>query len=107
MNKSSFTAFVTEQTPYNSALAKALRNFKQDISFSELNVGLLLDFENYLYSTQTISIDDIHSYFKELESCTALAVSKGFANSATNPFTEFQPKSTTQAITEDLERINW
>lgn len=104
----SFTAFVAEQTrTIDSALLKWLRNFKQDISFSELSVDLLIDFENYLYSTQVISIDDIHSYFKELENCTALAVSKGFVNSATNPFTEFQPKSTTQAITEDLERINW
>lgn len=68
-----------------------LKEFKNNVEFSDINVSFLQDFERYLY-TKDLGVNSVYKYFKNIKTYVNLAISKGLHDANDYPFPKLKLK---------------
>ncbi len=79
------------KTVQNTTLTR-LKEFRNDILFTEMNFDLLSDFERFL-TKKELGLNTIHKYFRHLKKFYNLAINKGLAELNSYPFRKFKVKT--------------
>lgn len=90
------------------ATLRALKEFRAEILFAEVNFDFLTSFERHLYGKE-LGINTINKYFRHIKRYVNLAIDKELFDLNRYPFRNFKPKSETahrEYLTpEELEAI--
>ena len=71
-----------------------LKLYKPDILFSDINYGLLVDVERFLYS-RGLSVNTVDKYFRHIKRFVNIAINKDLMDLNSYPFRKFRTKTKT------------
>ena len=103
------TATTSAHTKANHrATLHALKEYRPEILFTEINFEFLTDFEKYLY-TRKLHVNTINKYFRHIKRYVNIAIDKELFDMSKYPFRKFKAKSETAhreyLTSEELEKI--